>query len=162
MVAADLDEWIEQLMECKYLSESQMSALCARVIEILIEESNIQPVSSPVTICGDIHGQFWDLKELFRKGGMPPQSSYIFLVFQCGPRRHTFLTRCQGDFVDRGHYSLETISLLLALKARYASHSPKSLQLSNLDVAVGQIESHYYEGIMKQGVSVARTVSMVR
>jgi serine/threonine-protein phosphatase 6 catalytic subunit len=85
MIAADLDEWIEQLMECRYLSESQMNALCTRVIEILIEESNVQPVSSPVTICGDIHGQFWDLKELFRKGGMLPKASYIFLVFQLGP-----------------------------------------------------------------------------
>jgi len=125
MITADLDEWIEQLMECKYLSESQMNALCTRVIEILIEESNVQPVSSPVTICGDIHGQFWDLKELLRKGGMPPQTSYIFLVFQFDARYHSFLTRSQGDFVDRGHYSLETISLLLALKARYTPRSHK-------------------------------------
>ena len=127
MIAADLDEWIEQLMGCKYLSESQMNALCTRVIEILIEESNVQPVSSPVTICGDIHGQFWDLKELFRKGGMPPQTNYIFLVLQLDRLISIpFLTLSQGDFVDRGHYSLETISLLLALKARYASVHPRT------------------------------------
>ena len=96
MITADLDEWIEQLMECKYLSESQMNALCTRVIEILIEESNVQPVSSPVTICGDIHGQFWDLKELFRKGGMPPQTNYIFLVPQIDPPSSPFLSNAEA------------------------------------------------------------------
>lgn len=80
MTSGDLDSWIEQLLECKHLSESQMTTLCAKVTEILIEESNVQPVSTPVTICGDIHGQFWDLKELFRKGGMLPDTNYIFMV----------------------------------------------------------------------------------
>ena len=80
-----------------------MMVLCDQVRQIMLEESNIQPVSSPVTVCGDIHGQFWDLLELFRVGGNLPDTSYIFM----------------GDFVDRGYYSLETFSLLMALKARY-------------------------------------------
>lgn len=49
-----------------------MKQLCEIVKEVLMEESNIQPVVTPVTICGDIHGQFYDLLELFRvAGGMP-------------------------------------------------------------------------------------------
>lgn len=51
-----------------------------------MEESNIQPVSSPVTVCGDIHGQFWDLLELFRVGGEPPDTSYVFMVSAATPR----------------------------------------------------------------------------
>lgn len=45
--------------------------LCDHVCSLLLEESNVQPVSTPVTVCGDIHGQFYDLKELFEKGGKP-------------------------------------------------------------------------------------------
>ncbi len=76
----DPDKWIAQLLECKHLPEPDMRSLCDRVRNILMEESNIQPVSTPVTICGDIHGQFWDLIELLRKGGMVPQTSYIFMA----------------------------------------------------------------------------------
>jgi len=49
-----------------------MKRLCEIVKECLMEESNIQPVRTPVTVCGDIHGQFYDLLELFNvAGGMP-------------------------------------------------------------------------------------------
>ncbi|GJQ12869.1 hypothetical protein GpartN1_g4660.t1 [Galdieria partita] len=101
----DLDSWIEKVKSAQYLPEPDLKRLCDYVKEILIEESNVQPVSSPVTVCGDIHGQFHDLLELFRTGGEVPETNYIFM----------------GDFVDRGYNSLETFTLLLCLKARYPS-----------------------------------------
>ncbi|KAB2575030.1 putative serine threonine-protein phosphatase ppe1 protein [Lasiodiplodia theobromae] len=66
------DEWLDAAKRCKYLPEADMKRLCEIVKECLMEESNIQPVKTPVTVCGDIHGQFYDLLELFRvAGGMP-------------------------------------------------------------------------------------------
>lgn len=67
----DLDQWIEQLMECKQLAEPQVRQLCEKAREILAHESNVQDVKCPVTVCGDVHGQFHDLMELFRIGGKP-------------------------------------------------------------------------------------------
>jgi serine/threonine-protein phosphatase 6 catalytic subunit len=77
------DKWIEQLKKCQHLQEADMKTLCDCVRAILMEESNIQPVSSPVTICGDVHGQFWDVLELLRKGGDVPETSYIFMARMC-------------------------------------------------------------------------------
>ena len=100
---SDLDRQIEMLRRCEYIKESEVKALCQKAREILVEESNVQRVDAPVTICGDIHGQFYDLKELFKVGGDVPDTNYLFM----------------GDFVDRGFYSVETFLLLLALKVRY-------------------------------------------
>ncbi|EFX06540.1 tor signaling pathway phosphatase [Grosmannia clavigera kw1407] len=72
---AGLDDWLAEAKQCHYLPEPVMKQLCEMVKEVLMEESNIQPVSTPVTICGDIHGQFYDLLELFRvAGGMPGET----------------------------------------------------------------------------------------
>jgi serine/threonine-protein phosphatase 6 catalytic subunit len=93
------DKWITQLLACQHLPEADMKVLCDTVRTILMEESNIQPVSSPVTICGDIHGQFWDLLELLRKGGMVPETSYIFMVGMIDPLFEMLvkvLIRCFG------------------------------------------------------------------
>lgn len=77
---ANLDAWLAQIQQCKPLSEAQMKTLCSIVKSQLLEESNIQPVSSPVTVVGDIHGQFWDVLELFRIAGQCPETSYVFMV----------------------------------------------------------------------------------
>lgn len=74
-----------------------------RVREIFMEEPNVVNVRAPVNICGDVHGQFYDLMELFKIGGNIPYTNYLFL----------------GDYVDRGYYSVETVCLLLCLKIRY-------------------------------------------
>ena len=99
----NIDKWLEIVKKGGILPEQDLFLLCEKVKEILIEESNVQPVKAPVTVCGDIHGQFYDLLELFRKGGEIPATTYIFI----------------GDFVDRGYNSVETFELLLCLKAKY-------------------------------------------
>jgi len=101
--SSSLDSQIERLKRCEYLRENEVKALCLRAREILVDEGNVQRVDAPITICGDIHGQFYDLVELFKVGGECPDRNYLFL----------------GDFVDRGYYSVETFLLLLALKVRY-------------------------------------------
>ena len=89
----DLDGWVSKLLGCTPLSESEVMALCDKAREVLVEESNVQPVRAPVTVCGDVHGQFHDLMELFKIGGSCPDTNYLFM----------------GDYVDRGYYSLETV-----------------------------------------------------
>lgn len=76
--------------------------LLSQAKEILTKESNVQEVRCPVTVCGDVHGQFHDLMELFRIGGKSPDTNYLFM----------------GDYVDRGYYSVETVTLLVALKVK--------------------------------------------
>jgi serine/threonine-protein phosphatase 6 catalytic subunit len=99
----DVDRWLATLKEGQVLPERDLRLLCEKIKEILIEESNVQPVSAPTTICGDIHGQFYDLLELFNKGGQIPDTSYVFM----------------GDYVDRGYHSLETFQYLMCLKLKH-------------------------------------------
>ncbi|XP_063900198.1 serine/threonine-protein phosphatase 4 catalytic subunit-like [Zophobas morio] len=131
---SDLDRQIEKLRRCELITESEVKELCNKAREILVEESNVQRIDSPVTICGDIHGQFYDLKELFKIGGEVPETNYLFL----------------GDFVDRGFYSTETFLLLLALKVRY----PDRITLirgNHESRGITQIYGFYEESLRKYG-----------
>ncbi|OQR94791.1 serine/threonine-protein phosphatase ppe1 [Achlya hypogyna] len=128
------DMWIANLREGKILTELQLKMVCEMVKEILVEESNVQAVSSPVTVCGDIHGQFYDLLELFRVGGELPTTNYVFM----------------GDFVDRGNNSVETFELLLCLKARYPDRITL-LRGNHESRQVTQVYGFYEECVRKYG-----------
>ena len=100
-----VDQWLAQLNRGELLTELAVEYLCDQVKDILATESNVVPIPTPVSIVGDLHGQFLDLLELFQIGGHPPDTNYLFL----------------GDYVDRGSQSVETISLLICLKLKYPS-----------------------------------------
>ena len=69
-------------------------------IEILKAEGNVIQIADPVTIVGDLHGQFYDLLKLLSISGNPETNKYLFL----------------GDYVDRGIFSIEVMVLLLSIK----------------------------------------------
>ncbi|UYV64018.1 PPP6C [Cordylochernes scorpioides] len=112
--------------------------LCDIVGDILLEESNIQPVFTPVTVCGDIHGQFYDLEWLFKVNGEVPDTRYIFM----------------GDFVDRGYYSLESLTRLLTLKAKWPGRITL-LRGNHESRQITQVYGFYDECQLKYGNSNA-------
>jgi hypothetical protein len=76
----DLDHQISQLRDSKFMPAVEVKALCEQAKVILIEEWNVQPVRCPVTMCGDIHGQFYNLIELFRIGREASNTNYHFYI----------------------------------------------------------------------------------
>ena len=95
-LARQVQEVVPQLVEHE-------AALQEKTREILQEESNCQPVRCPVTVCGDLHGQFLDLQGLFCIGGSVPETNYFFT----------------WDYVDRGHFSVKVVTIMFLIEARY-------------------------------------------
>ena len=130
----DLDKQIEKCSDVVLLTEPEIKILVSKAKEVLSKEDNVQAVSAPVTICGDVHGQFHDLLELFKIGGKCPDTNYLFM----------------GDYVDRGYHSIETLCLLLLLKIRY----PTRIYLTrgnHESTEITQLYGFYDECVQKFG-----------
>lgn len=80
-----------------------------------MRESNVVHVRAPITVVGDIHGQFFDLIEIFRIGGYCPDTNYLFLGNEdpCNKESwrdkmadtcQTYRRLCRPWHVQRGDY----------------------------------------------------------
>ncbi|XP_011008746.1 PREDICTED: serine/threonine-protein phosphatase BSL3-like [Populus euphratica] len=95
-----------------FLDCNEIADLCDSAERIFSSESSVLQLKAPIKIFGDLHGQFGDLMRLFDEYGSPSTAGDIAYI------DYLFL----GDYVDRGQHSLETITLLLALKVEYPNN----------------------------------------
>jgi len=107
----NIDSIIARLLEVRnskpgknvQLAETEIRGLCLKSRELFLSQPILLELEAPLKICGDIHGQYYDLLRLFEYGGFPPESNYLFL----------------GDYVNRGQQSFEPLCLLLAYKIKF-------------------------------------------
>lgn len=85
------------------LQEEEINYLIMQSMAVISSQSMLLELEAPINVCGDIHGQYYDLLRIFDNCGYPDNTNYLFL----------------GDYVDRGKQSLETICILLAYKIKY-------------------------------------------
>ncbi|OAY78063.1 Serine/threonine-protein phosphatase BSL, partial [Ananas comosus] len=95
-----------------FLDCNEIADLCDSAERIFSSEPSVLQLKAPIKIFGDLHGQFGDLMRLFDEYGAPSTAGDIAYI------DYLFL----GDYVDRGQHSLETITLLLALKVEYPNN----------------------------------------
>lgn len=91
------------------LAQELLLDIISKASDLLREEPNMLKLNDPITVVGDIHGQYYDLIKLLEVGGKPEETQYIFL----------------GDYVDRGSFSVEVVAAMYSLKIRY----PKQVRM---------------------------------
>lgn len=101
----DVEQIISGLYDKKLPGYADIISILKCAKQIFADECSILKLTVPIRIVGDIHGQFFDLLNMFALFKKVPEVTYLFL----------------GDYVDRGYNSVETILLLLALKVQYPS-----------------------------------------
>jgi len=110
-ISLNIDIIIEKLLSVRScvpgklvdLKEEEIKFIIDKSLPIIKREKVLVELKAPLQICGDIHGQYYDLLRIFEHCGYPGDYNYLFL----------------GNYVDFGKQSLEVISLLLCYKIKY-------------------------------------------
>ena len=109
----NLDDMIQRLWAArdapknrKILRKNEIKFLCLNAMECFKSQPVFLELIPPITIVGDVHGQFFDLLRIFEVAGSPDIKNYLFL----------------GDYVDRGDYSVNTMCILFAYKIKYPNN----------------------------------------
>ncbi|KAF0492478.1 protein phosphatase 5 [Gigaspora margarita] len=132
-------EFIEDMMECfknqKKIHRKYAFQIILAVRKMMLELPSLVDVTIPqnckLTVCGDVHGQFYDFLNIFKINGLPSEENmYLF----------------NGDFVDRGSFSVEVILTLFAFKWLY----PTSVYLTRGNHETDDMNKVYgFEGEVK-------------
>jgi len=93
----------DHLLREGLLSQELALELITRAKDLFHEEPNLLKLKDPITVVGDIHGQFYDVASILELGGDLADNQYLFL----------------GDYVDRGSFSVEVVFFLYAAKICY-------------------------------------------
>lgn len=119
----ELDVLIAHLNLEGLLSQDLLLDLIKKASDLFEAEPNLLKLNDPITVVGDIHGQYYDLVKLLEVGGAPGDTQYIFL----------------GDYVDRGSFSVEVIALMYAIKIRH----PKRVRMLRGNHECRQMTSYF-------------------
>lgn len=107
----DVLTMMDRFSEGKRLHYTYAARLVEDVHQVLLEQPTVCPIAIPkqgrLVVCGDTHGQFNDLRTIFRMNGMPSELN-LFLF--------------NGDFVDRGPNGTEVLFTLYALKKLFPQY----------------------------------------
>lgn len=147
-------DMIGMFREQKLIHKKYLMQILKQAAELFKEEPTLLDISLPkgadgkvghITVCGDTHGQYYDLLNIFEIGGFPSvDNPYLF----------------NGDFVDRGSFSLETVTTLIAIKLMEPSaiymhrgnHETKNM--NKVYGFEGEVKHKYDETCMKMFTEV--------
>lgn len=102
---------MEEMKKEKYIHKKYLLTMIAKIKEFYESQLSLIDIDIPddqeFNVCGDVHGQYYDLLNIFKINGYPSETNpYLF----------------NGDFVDRGSFSVEIMITLICWKLLYPNH----------------------------------------